>query len=259
MPLFAEQFDFRLPALVNFVGGGGKTGLILRLLDEMGQAQPVLYTTTTRIHPPHPAGGLSVLSCDDLRLLKAMLGRSASFCPPGFSRLVATRLRVGPNLLGGVPPDFARDVRGSFPLILNEADGARSMSLKFPRPGEPVLMDGGDYLVAVIGVDCLDKPLGPETVFRWEVRPGQLALREGAPLTPQVAASILLHPEGVCRNWHPGVRLIVYVNKVDSDREEGPARELAYALLNIGAFPVERIVLGSVERLRASSIAPRRQ
>ncbi len=259
MPVFSEQFEFQLPTLVNFVGGGGKTSLILRLVDEMGQAQPVLYTTTTRIHPPHPAGGISVLSCDDLPLLKAMLGRSARFCPPGYSRLVATRLPVGPGLLGGVPPDFARDLRAYFPLILNEADGARSMSLKFPRPGEPVLMEGGDCLVAVIGADCLGRLLGPEAIFRWEILSARLPLREGELLTPQLAASILLHPEGVCRDWRPGMRLLVYVNKVHSDREEGPARELAYALLNSGAFPVERVVLGSVEQLRAFSIAPGRQ
>ena len=46
-----------------------------------------------------------------------------------------------PDLLKGVEPEFGRFLdRDLFPVLLNEADGARSMSLKMPREGEPVLM-----------------------------------------------------------------------------------------------------------------------
>jgi probable selenium-dependent hydroxylase accessory protein YqeC len=256
--LFFEQFDFSFPALVNFVGGGGKTALILRLLEEAGHTRPVLYTTTTRIHPPHPAGGLSVISCDDLQVLKAMLSRAANANIPEYCRLVATRLPVGPSLLGGVPVDFARELRGCFPLILNEADGARSMSLKLPRAGEPVLMEGAECLVAVIGLDCLYKPMA-EAVFRFDALGPRYSLNPAETVTPRTAASILLHPEGVCRDFKQGMRLVVYINKVDSDADERPAHELAYAAFNNGLFPVERVVLGSTTRSRASSLTARRQ
>jgi len=67
--LFKEQFGFELPAVVNFVGGGGKTGLILTLLHEYSGAIPVVYTTTTRIHPPDPFPGMMMLACDDMEML----------------------------------------------------------------------------------------------------------------------------------------------------------------------------------------------
>jgi hypothetical protein len=51
----------------------------------------------------------------------------------------------------------------------------------------------------------------------------------------------------------------VYINKVDSDADERAAHELAYAAFNNRTFPVERVVLGSTERLRASSVTARRQ
>jgi probable selenium-dependent hydroxylase accessory protein YqeC len=246
---------------VNFVGGGGKTALILALLREAAAAGVVLYTTTTRIHPPHPENGLTVISCDDLQLLRALLMRAAAgCCTEHRTMLTATRLETAPGLLRGVPPDFATTLdRDLFALILNEADGARSMSLKMPRPGEPVLMQGAGYLVPVIGLDCLGKPLGPATLFRWEIAAARLGLTAGQPITPELAASLLLHPEGVCRDLSAGVRIIPFINKADTEADDRRAGELAYALLSNGCFPVEQVVWGSVERGRAANIRAHRQ
>jgi probable selenium-dependent hydroxylase accessory protein YqeC len=258
--LFSRQFDFRLPTIVNFVGGGGKTSLILRLLHELSSLGPVLYTTTTRIHPPHPDHGISVISCDDQALLKVLVEQAAQACTPGFCKLVATRLSVGPGVLGGVSPSFAKELhRHALTAILNEADGARSMSLKMPREGEPVLMEGAAYLVPVIGADCLNQPLGPATLFRWDMAAARYGLRQGETITPEVAASLLLHPQGVCRDWRPGIQLIPFINKVDTEAAQDTALQLAYALMNGRTFPVSRVVLGSVEKLRAVSITAHRQ
>ena len=65
--MFSEQFAFNPHTLVNFVGGGGKTALIHKLMQEYCAQGPVLYTTTTRIHPPDPREGLAVISSDNRR------------------------------------------------------------------------------------------------------------------------------------------------------------------------------------------------
>ena len=70
--LFFEQFGFQRPALVNFVGGGGKTSLILRLMEECSRPGPVIYTTTTRIHPPNPGNGMAIIASDNVALLKRL-------------------------------------------------------------------------------------------------------------------------------------------------------------------------------------------
>jgi probable selenium-dependent hydroxylase accessory protein YqeC len=252
--LFSQNFAFSLPARVDFVGGGGKTSLILKLMEEYSESMPVVYTTTTRIHPPHPSEGLVVISSDNEAYLQMML-EHAVLCWCARRRFVATRLSHAPDLLRGVNPGFGNRLdRVLFPLILNEADGARSMSLKMPREGEPVLLDGANYLVPVIGLDCLNRPLGPKALFRWELASQRYQLNPGEPLIPELAASILLHPQGVCKGWKPGVHIIPFINKVDSESDDPLALSLAAALLRNGSFPVERVVWGSTYHSRVASL-----
>jgi probable selenium-dependent hydroxylase accessory protein YqeC len=253
--LYSEQFAFDLPVRVNFVGGGGKTLLILRLMEEYSCRFPVIYTTTTRIHPPHPSNGLVIIACDDSKLLRCIVEKTVLGSTALARKIVVTRNSTSPRLLAGVAPDFGETLdKAVFPIIFNEADGAKSMSLKMPRDGEPVLMQGANYIVPVIGLDCLMQPLGPETLFRWELASVRYSLQEGQLLTPELAAALLLHPQGVCRDWTRGMRVIPFINKVDSVSQEPLARELAKALLHNRNFPVQRVVWGSLFQDRADSI-----
>ncbi len=251
--MFSEQFNFESGAIVNFVGGGGKTGLILTLLEEA--LGPVVYTTTTRIHPPHPADRMVVIGCDDAALLKCMLENSAKLCGDRFNRYVAAGCMQRPNLMGGITSTFASQLdRQLFPLILNEADGARSRSIKMPRQNEPVLMEAANVLVPVIGLDCLNKPLGPQTIFRWELASERCSLREGEPLSVTTAASIFMHRKGVCKGWLSSMQIIPFINKVDRESDEPLARELALEILTIGNFPIDKVVIGSIFAGRAASV-----
>lgn len=255
--MFAHEFAFRLPAVVNFVGGGGKTSLILRLMEEYSASVAAVYTTTTRMHPPDPRAGLIVFSSDDMARLLEVLNRLGRRGDQRLRRLVVTGLAGRPDLRHGVAPEFGAGIdREAFPLVLNEADGARGMSLKMPREGEPVLMAGADVLVPVIGIDCLDRPLGPETLFRWETASRQYGLEAGRILTPELAAAILFHPQGVCKDWRPGMSIVPYINKVDGEERDPLAHRLAQALLHNGSFPVRKVVWGSLHRRRVRSLVP---
>jgi probable selenium-dependent hydroxylase accessory protein YqeC len=253
--LFSEHFEFQPHSLINFVGGGGKTILIHKLMQEHCAQGPVLYTTTTRIHPPDPSEGLVVISSDNLSLLKTLVEQVSGNCPNRSYKLVVTRQYMRPNLLRGVPPDFNNAiVRDRYPILLNEADGAASYSIKIPREGEPVLMENAEYLVPVIGIDCLYQPLGPEVVFRFQTLSDHFSLRARERITPEVAAGILLHKEGVCKDWKPGTTIIPFINKVDGPAQDSAARDLANSILRNTNFPVRRVVFGSVMRGRADSI-----
>jgi probable selenium-dependent hydroxylase accessory protein YqeC len=253
--LFFDQFAFDSPALVNFVGGGGKTSLILTLISEYPGNSAALYTTTTRIHPPPVTDGLALISGDNMNLLKLVLARIGRHCFGRTGKFTVTSMPISPGLLRGVPADFCSSLdQDNFPFILNEADGARSMSLKMPREGEPVLMSGANYLVPVVGLDCLNKPLGPQTLFRWDMASARYSLKAGEPLTVELAASLLMHRSGVCRDWKKGMSIIPFINKVDSDEDLPLARALAQALTSNSNFPVEKVVLGSLKNKKVASL-----
>jgi probable selenium-dependent hydroxylase accessory protein YqeC len=240
---------------VNFVGGGGKTALIHKLLEEYCRLGPVLSSTTTRIHPPDPTEGSVVISGENLVLLRQIVSQIGCNCVGRPYKMVVVRHFMSPNLLRGVPPDFADSLdRNLFPIIFNEADGAAGFSLKLPREGEPVLMNHAEYLVPVIGMDCLNQPLGPKVLFRWQDFAERFSLRAGERITPELAAGILLHTQGVCKDWKPGVTIIPYINKVDGVDQDSAAKDLAYAILHHGGFPVHRVVLGSTIQGRAYSV-----
>ena len=254
--MFIESFAFQPHALVNFVGGGGKTALIHTLMNEYCRTGPALSTTTTRIHPPAPAEGLIVISTDNLPLLKTMVGRIADKFSNRSYKLIATGHYMSPTLLRGLPPDFSVELdRKPFSILLNEADGAAGFSIKLPRESEPVLMEGAEYLVPVIGIDCLYEPMGPDVVFRWRDFANRFSLQPGETLTPELAAAILMHKDGVCKDWKPGATIIPFINKVDGVTQEATAGKLADLVLHNGNFPVERVVFGSVLQGRADFLA----
>jgi probable selenium-dependent hydroxylase accessory protein YqeC len=253
--LFSEQFAFSPHTLVNFVGGGGKTVLIHKLMEEYFASGPVVYTTTTRIHPPDPNEGLVVISSANLPLLQMMVNRVGEFCPNSPYKLTITSNYISPTLLRGVPPDFASAIdRKLFPILFNEADGAAGFSIKMPRANEPVLMENAEYLVPVIGIDCLYQPLGPDVVFRWEIFSKLFGLRPGERMTPELAAEILMHPQGVCRGRKKDTQIIPFINKVDGPSLDPAAEDLAKLILRNGNFPVERVVYGSAIKGRSASI-----
>lgn len=254
--MFSDQFAFDPHALVNFVGGGGKTALIHRLMEEFHSRGTVLHTTTTRIHPPHPGEGAAVISCDDPEILKLMLGRIGSVQSDHFYKLTVTLRYISPTLLRGVPVDFARSLsRENFSILLNEADGAAGFSIKLPRENEPMLMQDAQYLVPVIGIDCLGQVTGAETVFRWKEAAERFSLKANERITPDLAAHILMHPMGLCRGYQSGTTIIPFVNKVDSPAQDQAAKALALSILRNGNFPVNRVLIGSVIKGRIDSIS----
>jgi probable selenium-dependent hydroxylase accessory protein YqeC len=254
--LFSEQFAFRLHTLVNFVGAGGKTSLIYKLLQEYCAEGPVLSSTTTRIHPPDPEEGLVVISGENLALLKQIVTQISCSCADRPYKMIVARHFMSPNLLRGVPSSFADSLdRKLFPILFNEADGAAGYSLKLPQEGEPVLMDSAEYLVPVIGLDCMEQPLGPEVLFRWQALSKRFSLQAGERITPEIAARILMHKQGVCKDWKPGVIIIPFINKADDASQDSTAKELAYAIINNGSFPIDHVVAGSTLKGRAFSVS----
>ena len=63
----------------------------------------------------------------------------------------------------------------------------------------------------------------------------------GAPITPDVVARVLAHPEGGRKGVPPGARVVVLINKVDALPDRTAVRETARRLLREPA--IEAVLL----------------
>jgi probable selenium-dependent hydroxylase accessory protein YqeC len=66
----------------------------------------------------------------------------------------------------------------------------------------------------------------------------------GTPITPEIVARVLAHPDGGRKGVPAGARVVVVINKVDSLADRKPAHETAERLLREPA--IHAVVLAAV-------------
>jgi molybdenum cofactor cytidylyltransferase len=238
----AEALDVSPDEVVAFVGGGGKTTAMFRLAGEMVEAgERVITTTTTHIFAAQMA------------LAPARVG-AADATPASVAAALATHNHVlvigatdaGSGRAAGVSPELFRRLREWQPgvCILNEADGSRMRPFKAPAAHEPVIPAETTLVVAVVGADVLGKTLDDTNVHRPELVSALSGAAAGTPITPEIVASVLAHPEGGRKGVPDGARVVALINKVDRLADRAAVRETAERLLGEKAF--HAVVLAAV-------------
>jgi molybdenum cofactor cytidylyltransferase len=125
------------------------------------------------------------------------------------------------------------------PAILVEADGSRRKPIKAPADHEPALPASTTLLVPVLGLDAIGSRLDEEHVHRPELV--RRVVTGGHPfeppveatvdrLTPQMAARLLVHPQGGAKSLPAGARLLPLLNKADTAPRLASARLVASQL-----------------------------
>jgi molybdenum cofactor cytidylyltransferase len=148
----------------------------------------------------------------------------------------------------GLSLDLFWRLRDWFPdaCLLNEADGSRTRPFKAPAGHEPVIPVETTLVVPVVGADVLGAPLDADHVHRPELVSALSGAPVGAPITPEIVARVVAHPEGGRKGVPPGARVAVLINKVETLPDRTPARETAERLLR---EPAIRSVLLTALRL----------
>jgi molybdenum cofactor cytidylyltransferase len=216
--------------LISIVGAGGKTTLLHALGRELASGGfSVVLTTTTRM----AADQITEPVC------WSVIPRDvAAAHVPGTPLFVMSEL--SPNKAVGPDPDSVDRLfeRSGADYVVVEADGARTMSIKAPAGHEPMIPRRSTVVVVVVGADALGKPL-----VEVAHRPERIVQLTGATLhsivTPELAAAVLLHPDGGLKNIPQGTRIVMAITKVSTGTYEAAA-ELA-ALLAIHP-KVDRVV-----------------
>ena len=257
------------PELVAFVGGGGKTSLLFALAESLPGR--VVITTTTRIFAAQMRLAPAVVYADDLSPLGALLDAHGRCLVVG---------HVDGDKARGVAPDLPARLlaRPDVDAVVVEADGSRMRPVKAPAEHEPVIPPETTLVVPVAGLDALEGPLA-EVAHRAEIvkriTNDELGIRneeeESVPspfgkglgrgsavlspsgrgsdageqewLTPAGLARLLTHPEGGLKGVPHGARVVVFLNKVESEARLDAAR--AAARLMLGEPRVDRVVLGA--------------
>jgi len=241
--------------VVAFVGAGGKTTAMFLLANELATSMRVLTTTSTRIFAAQTKHSPVHVTFDPQQQAIADL-------LPQLDRSIAAygqALLTGPpdpdsDKVSGVSPDTIDILAGSgrFDVIINEADGSRTLPLKAPAAHEPVIPLCTTLVIPTAGLDVLAQPLGDDTVHRAELISQLTGTALGQPVTPDTVARLLCHPEGGLKKVPAQARVVPLLNKVDEklgrDGLKG-ARDIADKLLRCDQ--VDSVVIGSMRRAEA--------
>ena len=231
--------------VVALTGGGGKTTLMFRLAAELAAAsRQVVTTMTTRIFVSQMAQAPYTLMLHGERALLAQL-------PEALAEyghvLIAGSTIVEQDKVQGVPPELLDRVAAQLAVdaVIVEADGSRRLPFKAPATHEPVAPSSTTVLMPVVGLDVLGQPLASGRVHRPEIVAALTGAAPGDPVTPEIVAAVLAHPQGGAKGLPPGARLVPFLNKAEDETTVVQARRIARLLL---AYPrVDRVVIGAAQ------------
>ena len=223
-------------ARIAIMGGGGKTGLLVRLGREIAATYSrVLLTPLTQSVPlpglpatpllstaAGPAGGGIADGA------KAAAGQDLR---PLFRRANPLYVMGDPTAQGKLAGISAGDLEALAPqaqVVLFECDGARNLSLKAHDGRDPVVPALATHVIIVVGADVVGTRLSQGRVHR----PGRFATNWGIspdwPLSADFIAQVVTSSRGYLSKVPHGTRRVYYVNKADSHDAE--ARLLARAI-----------------------------
>lgn len=228
---------FGVPRQITcFVGGGGKTTLMLALARELAESGArVIVTTSTHIFPPED---MPVFTGESAAEARAALETGRLVClgvPAADGKLAA-------------PVLSAKEMAALADYVLVEADGAKRLPLKAPAAHEPVIPEGTALVIAVAGLDGIDKPIA-EAAFRPELYAALLGAGENHIVAPEDVARVLADERGQ-RKGVGDARFCVLLNKADDKARIEQAFAAARALESLGG--VERVVIASLKGAKKS-------
>jgi len=216
--------------VISIVGAGGKTALMFRLARELSKnGGRVLTTTTTNIYVP-------MRTQSSIVMLSGSAGTIAKRAREVFKR--NSHISAGSailhlkNKLKGLKPETIDALwqSGVFRWIIVEADGAAGRPLKAPALHEPVIPQSTRWLIGVVGLDAVGKPLTDKWAFRPQLISKISGLAIGAAITEKTIAAVLMDNNGIMKNSPPEAMRFALLNQADSQERLVIAKRIASVL-----------------------------
>ncbi len=230
--------------IVAFVGAGGKSASIRRLVEELTPKTPVLITTTTKLaldQTDLADQHIILRSKEDVNLFPALLQEKRSVLVTGERWSGEPKWTAPPeDLLAALLPLAA----SSGAVVLIEADGARGRSLKAPAEHEPVIPPFVDLVVPVMGLDAIGTKLEGDFVYRPESIRALLGIHKDHIIQAADVAGILAHANGALKSVPASAQVRVILNKAETQNTVERGREIAKLTLKtdrIGAVILAQV------------------
>jgi len=244
--VLAESLGLGAREVISLVGAGGKTTLMFRLAKELFlSGKKVVTTTTTKILEPIPEETSSLFIDPDEEKIKDFVRRHID----QYHHITVAQERLGSGKLKGVSPNLVNELWSShrIDIIIIEADGAAGRPVKAPREGEPVIPTRTTLVVAILGVDGMERELNEENVFQPERVSKMTRIPVGERLTDEAMAILMTHPEGIFKGASSSSRVVAFLNKVDIPNGITKAKSIAQKIFEKKHRQIERIVLGQLK------------
>lgn len=241
-----QALDLGGGGVISLVGAGGKTSLMFRLAKEFSEAgESVLSTTTTKIMMPdrHQSPRI-ILAASPQAVLEKAQKLLKDHCHVS---AVSPRAADDPDKVIGFGPEIVDQFRksGLFRWIVVEADGAAQKPLKVPAAHEPVIPDATDWLIGVVGLKVIDKPLSSKWVFRHDLYAQITGLLPGELVTAESVCAAVTHKKGIMKGCPPNARKALFLNIADAPRGLAPGKRIAQILNETAAETnIEKVVIG---------------
>ncbi len=205
-----HSLGLRDPAVISFIGAGGKTTLLLRLASEMlGLQQKVLLTTTTKIFRPSK---MPFFIFTDIKSAVSALKKHYRD-----HNIAVLGNRILPNgKIEGIKADAIEILRNELQVsVLVEADGAKGKPIKGYAEYEPVLPSDSDLIAAVIGADALEASISNATVHRLKYFLKTTGAEETQNITGELIAGTFQHMLKLGTYQAPRAATAFIFNKID--------------------------------------------
>ncbi len=223
----ADALRIRPGMAVAFVGAGGKSSAMRRLVQELSPEIPLIVTTTTKLGSEQ----------NDLAASHAIITQAADLVGLGVRLKERRSLLVTGPLGSGEPKWLGLDdeqllqvrhtVEEAAAVLLIEADGARRRALKAPATHEPVIPEFVNLVVPVAGIDAVGASLSDDAVHRPELLAQLLGLKMETEITAQHVADALCSAEGGFKGKPAGSEVRLLINKVESMEQIEVGRAIA--------------------------------
>ncbi len=244
MASLRHSLNLKNGGVISLVGAGGKTSLMFRLARELSiQGAPVLSTTTTKIYVPNRKQSSIVMMSESASSL-AIEARAILKRNPHIS--AGNRLIPFQNKLKGFPPETIDAIwqSGIFRWIVVEADGAAGRPVKAPAVHEPVIPQCSKWVIGVIGLEAVGKPL----TERWAFRPQRISqitgLAGGSILTESAIGDLLMDENGILKGAPAGATRMAFLNQADSQDRLESGRKILQMLVRQQKSGFARVIIG---------------